>query len=78
MQREMLLYYYRGLGNMVRRDCIREGDGPAIIANWKMDFPEFFSKGHPKYTIFCHKLLCGRFLIKSLKLQYNYGPIVIK
>lgn len=48
---------WRGLNHMVRKDAIKEGDGERIILHWKFDLLEFYDKSHPKYFIFCHRLL---------------------
>ncbi|KAJ8297376.1 hypothetical protein KUTeg_023907 [Tegillarca granosa] len=48
---------WRGLNHMVRKDAIREGDGERMITHWKFDLLEFYDHSHPKYFIFCHRLL---------------------
>ncbi len=47
---------WRGLGHMARRDCIRENDGPAIVAFWRIDLPDFRARNHNKYVILSHRL----------------------
>ena len=42
---------FRGLGERVRYDAIRENDGDRIISHWRFDMIDFFEKHHPKYFI---------------------------
>ena len=49
-----------GLRDAVRRDAIRENDGRAIIAFWRLDIPSFHNKGHNKYLIAAHNLIAGK------------------
>ncbi|XP_041454879.1 uncharacterized protein LOC121407753 [Lytechinus variegatus] len=46
-----------GLGEMVRHDAIREGDGNRMIQHWLLDLPHFFDKHHSKYFSEGHQLL---------------------
>nr|XP_054769935.1 uncharacterized protein LOC129277786 [Lytechinus pictus] len=46
-----------GLGEMVRHDAIREGDGNRMIQHWLLDLPRFFDKHHSKYFSEGHQLL---------------------
>ena len=50
---------WRGLGHLTRRQSIRENDGPAMIAHWKIDMPMFWENNHYKYLIIGHRLLAG-------------------
>ena len=50
---------WRGLNEMIRRDAIKENDGPRMIRHWKADMPELFENNHPKYFIFAHRLLAN-------------------
>ena len=55
---------WRGLGHLARHRSIRQNDGPAMIANWKIDMLDFWQLNHSKYLIIGHRLLAGavRFL----------------
>ena len=44
---------------LVRRDAVREGDGPDIVRHWRIDLLDLWSKKHPKYVIIAHKFLSG-------------------
>ena len=50
---------WRGLNHLARRDALREGDRPMIIAHWKMDMLTFMQDRHPKYLILAHHLVAG-------------------
>ena len=48
---------WRGLNLLCRRDAVREADGEAMMAFWKLDLISFFGKKHPKYVILTHRLI---------------------
>ena len=48
-----------GLQLLCRRDAVREGDGEAMIRNWKYDLLHFFTRKHPKYLILAHRLIAS-------------------
>jgi hypothetical protein len=48
---------WRGLNLLCRRDAVREADGDAMMAYWKLDLVYFFAKKHPKYVILAHRLI---------------------
>ena len=48
---------WRGLGEMVRNDAVRENDGDRMIRHWRYDLLEFYEQHHPKYFICAHRLL---------------------
>ncbi len=50
---------YRGLLNMIHRDCVREGDGEAMISIWRFNMLEFWENNHPGYLKIGHRLLAG-------------------
>ena len=50
---------FDGLRDLCRRDCVRENDGPAIVSDWRLYSPEFYSNNHFKYSILSHNLLAG-------------------
>ena len=52
---------WEGLGHMARRDAVREGDGPAILAYWRLDMLNFWNKGHYKYAFIGHLLLASKY-----------------
>ncbi|XP_070542604.1 uncharacterized protein [Ptychodera flava] len=49
----------RGLNDLVRRDAVRENDGPAMLEHWKIDSLDFWQKNHFKYMILAHRLISG-------------------
>eukprot|EP00057_Strongylocentrotus_purpuratus_P016759 XP_011671233.1 PREDICTED: uncharacterized protein LOC752492 isoform X2 [Strongylocentrotus purpuratus] len=46
-----------GLGEMVRHDAVREGDGNRMIQHWRLDLVHFYEKHHWKYLIEGHNLI---------------------
>ncbi|KAI8493923.1 hypothetical protein Bbelb_282700 [Branchiostoma belcheri] len=46
---------WEGLCHLARRDCVREGDGPASIGTWQLDFVQFLKNKHHKYFIIAHQ-----------------------
>ena len=50
-----------GLAHLTRRDAVREGDGEAVISDWKLDMLQFWINGHYKYFIIGHLLLASEF-----------------
>ncbi|KAH3738408.1 hypothetical protein DPMN_045041 [Dreissena polymorpha] len=54
---KMLLW--RGLSDMIRRDAVRQNDGPMITLYWKCDLPQFIKNNHTKYTILGHRLIAS-------------------
>ncbi|XP_014672567.1 PREDICTED: uncharacterized protein LOC106813035 [Priapulus caudatus] len=50
-----VLWY--GLGDSVRTDAVRQGDGNRIIMHWRQDMVHFFEGHHTKYFVFGHRLL---------------------
>ena len=51
------LLLWMGLNDRVRHSAVRRNDGPAMVRHWKLDLAEFFTRGHTKYLIHCHRLL---------------------
>ncbi|XP_069114331.1 LOW QUALITY PROTEIN: uncharacterized protein [Argopecten irradians] len=62
---------WRGLGQMVRRDAIRENDGERMITHWKFDLLQFYEKHHPKYFLICYRLLLAINGGVSKRLQHQ-------
>lgn len=54
-----LALVWRGLNLLCRRDAVREADGDAMMAHWKLDLVNFFAKKHPKYVILAHRLIAS-------------------
>lgn len=48
---------WKGLSDMVKRDAVRENDGPLMLLYWKMDIAAFANDNHYKYFILAHRLL---------------------
>jgi hypothetical protein len=48
---------WHGLSHMVRKDAVLENDGNRMVVHWKHDFLKFYIHNHPKYFLFCHRLL---------------------
>ena len=46
---------------MARQDCVREGDGPALMQFWKHDLVTFWQGKHNKYFMLGHKMLTGKY-----------------
>ena len=46
-----------GLDHIARKDAVREGDGPAMISDGKMDSVQFWNRRNNKYAILAHNLL---------------------
>jgi hypothetical protein len=44
-----------GLNLLVRRDVVREGNGPMMDAMWRMDMPQFQKSNHPRYLRIGHR-----------------------
>lgn len=53
---------WEGLVNMTRKDAVREGDGPAMHSDWKLDYIQFWNNNHYKYTKIVHLFLAGMFI----------------
>ena len=66
---------WRTLNHVVRRDAVREGNGPAMISHWKMDLLDFYKFGHYKYTIIAHRLLTGGNFSKGLFWAFYHDMI---
>ena len=52
---------WEGLKFLSRRDVVREGDGPAMMMDWKFDLLQFWQNKHPKYLINAHFMLAGQY-----------------
>ena len=48
-----------GLNHEVRKDAVREGDGPAMVDHWSFDIIHFGNRNHPKYMALAHHFLAG-------------------
>ncbi len=48
-----------GLMDLVHKDTIREGNGPAMISVWKANMLRFWARRHNKYLILGHALIGG-------------------
>ncbi|XP_035687479.1 uncharacterized protein LOC118423433 [Branchiostoma floridae] len=68
---------WEGLCHLVRRDCVREGDGPAMIQTWQMDMVSFWNKRHYKYFIIGHQMLTGigGFLPERLRHDLTWNRV---
>ncbi|XP_030839935.1 uncharacterized protein LOC100893656 [Strongylocentrotus purpuratus] len=68
---------YEGLCHLVRREAVREGDGPAMIDDWKADMLHFHEKSHLKYLINGHYLLAcvGGFADPQLQISYMWNRV---
>ena len=51
---------WQGLQHLANRDAVREGDGPALLKFWRLNMPQFWQNGHPKYFILGHWLLASK------------------
>ena len=49
-----------GLVDIVHRDFIREGDGHAMMAMWRLNMPRYWMGNNYKYMIIAHRLLAGK------------------
>ena len=52
---------YHGLKFLARRDAVRNGDGAAIVADWRLNMPSFW-KRHPKYIVNTHFMLACKYI----------------
>ena len=50
---------WNGLLDLSHRDMIREADGLAMMAMWRLDMLRFWEANHYKYLIIGHRLLAG-------------------
>ncbi|WAR25131.1 hypothetical protein MAR_010835 [Mya arenaria] len=50
---------WSGLNDLIRRDAVRNNDGPMMIVYWKQDLLQFLQRNHPKYFILAHRLIAG-------------------
>ncbi|XP_071476742.1 uncharacterized protein [Diadema antillarum] len=62
---------FHGLGEMVRYDAIREGDGNRILAHWRFDMLRFYANQHLKYLTEGHHLLMDVNGALSPRLAYQ-------
>ena len=53
---------YQGLLLLANRDCVREGDGEALIKLWKFHLPSFWENNHYKYVILAHQLIASKYM----------------
>ncbi|KAI8493957.1 hypothetical protein Bbelb_283040 [Branchiostoma belcheri] len=67
---------WEGLCHLARRDCVREGDGPASIGTWQLDFVQFLKNKHHKYFIIAHQCLqvCTYSIIKYFSGTRGFLP----
>ena len=50
-----------GLTHMTTRDAVREGDGNAMVTDWKLIGHQLHNRKHPKYNIIRHNFLAGKY-----------------
>ncbi len=50
---------YDAMCDVVRKDAIRENNGPALLKFWRIDMLQFWAHNHYKYMILGHRLLLG-------------------
>ncbi len=50
---------YQGLCDIVRKDAIRENNGRALLAFWRIDMLQFWDRRHTKYLTIGTRLLSG-------------------
>ena len=55
-----------GLLDMAHRDMIREADGLAMAAMWRINMTRFWANNNYKYLILGHRFLAGSHYITSL------------
>ncbi len=51
---------WAGLLDLVHRAMIRNGDGPAMMAMWRINMIRMWRGNHYKYLILGHSLLAGK------------------
>lgn len=61
-----------GLMDLCHRDIIREGDGLAMMAMWRINTLRFWCGNHYKYMNLCHNLLAGRCFVYVHHIQPMY------
>jgi hypothetical protein len=48
-----------GLNVLTRHKAVRDGDGPAMVADWKVDLLSFWTHGHSNYLQIGHQFLAS-------------------
>ncbi|XP_072170943.1 uncharacterized protein [Diadema setosum] len=68
---------YEGLCHLVRRLAVAEGDGPAMIDDWKADMVTFYTRKHPNYLINGHYFLAcvGGFADPEVQSSYVWNRV---
>ena len=46
-----------GLNDRLRHKAVRRNDGNSMVRHWRFDLSDFFVRGHPKYLMYCLRLL---------------------
>ena len=63
-----------GLMDLAHRDVIREADGLAMMAMWRINMWRFWNGGHYKYFTLSHRLLAGmKTYIFNDVYMYNFN-----
>ena len=60
-----------GLMDQCHRDAIREADGLAMMALWRINM-RYWRGNHYKYMIIAHRLLTGTFSYIYFTLNYSF------
>ena len=63
---------WRGLQHMCRLDAERENDGDGLMAFWKFDMFDFWTKRHYKYLGLAHRFIAGKHYSPILLLVKSY------
>jgi hypothetical protein len=50
---------FHGLRHLARRQAIRDGNGPVIIDDWRLELIDFWNGRHHNYLKLDHNLLIG-------------------
>ena len=56
-----------GIMDLVHKDTIREGNGPAMMSVWRANMLRFWQRNHYKYLILGHRLLAGKLDLVLIK-----------
>ena len=54
-----IIVTWMGILDLVHRAMIRNGDGPAMMAMWRINMLRMWRGNHYKYLILGHRLLAG-------------------
>nr|XP_054771136.1 uncharacterized protein LOC129279050 [Lytechinus pictus] len=68
---------YEGLCHLIRRHAVSEGNGPAMVDDWKTDMLNFHEWGHQEYLVTGHYFLAciGGFADPELQFSFLWNRV---